>query len=341
MLVPLTVVLFLIYHWLGAMSADSLFSMNAGCQFLLIILGVAVAVKPDIGLQHPWVVIGAFVLIGGAGMVAAIRQQQVAAKETAEAQRHAAEANFKLANSIENLNKGATEIARVQALNTELQQKLLSSSGDILNQGKTISDLSQEAADTAQQAVSTARQAVDTARLGIDTITGGEGFCYMFFSEGLSGSAATPIFGNPAKTPLYDVQANVLDVQHVERLRAQDPNADISLASTSVSIGDFAGNGTSLNRQQMLPFNTGNLDRQDYRIYFDGRNGWWIQDLTLKKVSTGWATAIRVFRTDGINSKLVFTKVDRDFPGEPDWRDLDRPDGSPGLDLRQRFRRKP
>jgi hypothetical protein len=337
--VPLAVALFLVYRLLGAMSADSLFSMNASCQFLLIILGVVVAVKPDIGVKHPWIVIGAFVLIGGAGMIAAMRQQQIAARETAEAQRQTAEANSRLATSIENLNKGATEIARVQALNTELQERLLQSSGDILSQGKTISGLSQKAADTARQAVNTAQQAVDTARRGIDITTGGEGFCYMFFSENPSGGAAKPVFGNPGKTPLYDVYAKILDLQHLDRLRAQNPQANPEAAFTSFAVGELAAGGTSLDLDRTLPFNTGLAERQDYQVGYDGRNGWWVQDIILKKVGNGWAMASRVFRTDGANYKLVFTKVDQNFPGEPDWRDLDSP--TPSKPLIQRFRRKP
>lgn len=182
------------------MSIDSLFSINAGCQFLLIIVGVIVAVKPNAAVEHPWRVIAAFVLLGGIGMLAAVRQQQIAAKETAEAQRQAAEANVKLANSIENLNKGAAEISRVQALNTELQMKLLGSSGEILNQGKVISGLSQKAVDTAQEAVWAS--------------TGGESFCYLMSPvRHDDGRPMILIFAQHGKSPLYDVQAMVINLQ--------------------------------------------------------------------------------------------------------------------------------
>lgn len=132
--VPVALGLLLSYRYMGAMSTDTLFSVNAGCQFLLIIVGVIVAVKPQSAVEHPWRVIAAFMLLGGIGMVAAVRQQQISARETAEAQRQAAEASVKLANSIDNLNKGAAEISRVQALNTELQQRLLETTEQTANQ---------------------------------------------------------------------------------------------------------------------------------------------------------------------------------------------------------------
>ncbi len=120
----------LAYRLMAGLSIDALFFINAGCQFLLILLGVIVAVKATWPAQHPWRVLGAFILIGALGMFAAIRQQQQASKENAESQKQLAEANTKLAISLDRLGSQANEISRVQNLNTELQERLLETTKD-------------------------------------------------------------------------------------------------------------------------------------------------------------------------------------------------------------------
>ena len=48
--------------------------------------------------KHPWLTVGAFVLVGGIGMFAAMRQGQQSAKEATEAQREVAKAQTELLN---------------------------------------------------------------------------------------------------------------------------------------------------------------------------------------------------------------------------------------------------
>jgi len=306
-LIPAAVALFLVYRFMGTMSADSLFAANAGCQFALIVLGVIVAVKPQTGVEHPWLVIGLFVVLGGVGMIAAVRQQQVAAKETAEAQKQAAEANAKLATSIENLNKGATEIARVQELNTKLQERLLGSSGEILDQGKVISGLSQKAVDTAQEAIGAS--------------TGGESFCYLEFMRD-STDGRKPFlsyFRQYGKSPLYDVEVMVLNLQFFDLSEPVGTEKD-KMARMPFKIGNLPVGSTWMGRDGPgIPFNSANLERQDYKINFIARNGWWTQDVLFKKVGDRWVAATRVIREGIVPPKLIFTKMDGDFPGQPDW----------------------
>lgn len=133
-IIPVAGLLFFAYRWMGVLSIDNLFSINAGCQFLLIILGVIVAVKPTAAVEHPWRVIAAFVLLGAIGMFAAVRQQQQSARESAEAQRQLTESNTKLSASLDRLGGQADEITRVQRLNTELQERLLSTTEQTSNQ---------------------------------------------------------------------------------------------------------------------------------------------------------------------------------------------------------------
>jgi hypothetical protein len=304
--VPVVVALFLAYRLMGALTVDTLFSVNAGCQFALILVGVIVAVRPNAAVEHPWRVIAAFVLLGGIGMVAALRQQQISAQETAEAQRQAAEAGAKLSNNVENLNKGAAEmakaqaeIARVQTLNTELQQRLLDSSGEILSQGKVISNLSQQA---------------------IDTTTGGGSFCYMSLTGDPNGKVMTPVFLHIGKHPLYDIRVRIVDFQRFDALQAgvQRPLTldEFFATDTNLSLGDLPLQSSWVEFDRTIPFNTASSNRQDYRIFFNARNGYWSQDLSWEKVDGKWIMSTRVFRDVGVGKKKqVFQKLDKKFSG--------------------------
>jgi ABC-type nickel/cobalt efflux system permease component RcnA len=77
------------------MNAATLSYFNTLAQFLLVVLGATVVAREQWPKRHPWLTIGAFVLVGGVGMFAAIRQGQQSARENAEAQRQVAEANQK------------------------------------------------------------------------------------------------------------------------------------------------------------------------------------------------------------------------------------------------------
>lgn len=228
-------------------------------------------------------------------MIAAVRQQQVASRETAAAQGEAKEASLKLANSIENLNKGAEEISRVQKLNTELQQKLLESSGRILSQGETISGLSRQA---------------------IETTTGGESFCHMSLMGDPNNRTMTPVFLHVGKNPLYEVKARIVNFQLVDPLARQKPLPidQIMARDKHMPLGEIIPESAWIDHQQVVDFNADKAERQDYRIFFNARNGYWEQDLIWQKTDKGWAVATRVFRQEGTKRRLVFTNIDKGFP---------------------------
>lgn len=270
--------------------------INALTQFLLVALGATTVAREAWPQKHPVWFVGAFVIVGAIGMFAAIRQGQQSAWETQEAQRQAAEANLKLSNSIENLNKGAAEIARVQGQNAELQQRLLDSSGEILNQGKIISGLS---------------------RQSIEITTGGESFCHMsLMGDPDNHRIMIPVFLHVGKNPLYEVQVRIVNFQLVDPLARQKPLPIDQIMATDkhVSLGELIPESAWIDRQQVIDFNGDKAERQDYRIFFTARNGYWSQDLIWQKTDKGWATATRVFRDKGKNRRLIFTKIDKGFP---------------------------
>jgi hypothetical protein len=260
-LVPATIALFLVYRFMGAMSTDSLFAVNALCQFTLIILGVIVAVKPQTGVEHPWLVIGLFVVLGGIGMIAALRQQQISARETAEAQRQLAESNAKLSSSI------------------------------------------QKAAEIAQEAIGAS--------------TGGESFCYLASPwRSDDGRPQIFVFAQQGKSPLYDVQVMVLNLQFYDPSKMKRGKE----SHLPFKIGDLPVGSSWPLWGADIPFNKAKMERQDYEINYTARNGWWTQDILWQKVGDRWLTATRVFRegpdrdpkTGDISKNLVFTEIDKE-----------------------------
>jgi predicted tellurium resistance membrane protein TerC len=69
------------------MTSDSLLLINAGAQFALVAIGGALLVREEWPRKHPVLTMGALLLVGFIGMFAAIRQSQISAKETADAQK--------------------------------------------------------------------------------------------------------------------------------------------------------------------------------------------------------------------------------------------------------------
>src|SRR5207302_6344825 len=62
---------------------------------------------------------------------------------------------------------------------------------------------------------------------------------------------------------------------------------------------------------------------REYRctVFYDARNGHWTQTMLLRKARDHWAQAIRVERQFGSKpNKQILLKVDKDFPGKPDWK---------------------
>ena len=197
--------------------------------------------------KHPILTMATLVLVGATGMFAAIRQSQLAAKETAEAQRRI-----------------------------------------------------------------------------IDTMTGGKSFCYMDLSAQSNPIAMTPVFIPQGNDPLYEVHARISNSQKAAEALKRKGNAPMTmefLNSTEVylDLGNLAPTSALIRHDTSIDIDM-NAARQDFIIWFDARNGYWFEDLQLRKVGNEWSQALRVFRIEGTKeAELIFTRVDKNFPGDPEW----------------------
>lgn len=162
---------------------DSLLYISAASQLVLGFMGVLLALHEDWAKRHRSFIIAAFALAALFGFYTTIRQARDSARETAHAQTQAAEANIRLSNSLDNLNKSTAEISRVQRLNTQLQEQLLTRSGEI-------AELSQQ---------------------GIDQITGGDSFCVFLAdptNKNAQGRHSVTVFVY-GKYPMVNVRATI------------------------------------------------------------------------------------------------------------------------------------
>src|SRR6185503_17108720 len=193
-----------IYRIMLQTGSDSLYHLNLFAQFILVLMGVSLVIRPKWPERHPLIVLVAFVLVGAIAMFAAVRQGQETSKQNAETQRHADEANARLITTLERINAQAEEIKRVQDLNTNLQGKLLEQSGELINSSKRISELS---------------------RQGIAAVTGGDSFAYMDLSSQVIGpETMTPVFIVQGGFPVYELTARIVDLQKFDEIVAAKGN---------------------------------------------------------------------------------------------------------------------
>jgi hypothetical protein len=276
-------------------------------QLVLVLMGVGIALHEDWAKRHRFLVLTAFIVAGFVGLYLTRQQSRQSLQEVAEAQRQAAEANAKLSNTLERINNQSVqignqtgEIQRVQGLNTDLQNKLLGQSGQLLNSSRQISELSKEA---------------------INTTTGGESFCYMYL-DWHTLDHPFPVFMSLGKQPLYDVHARVTDLKNFDAAMKR-PHSLAEILGLQIDVGDLTPTLAKMQFDKTIPLS--DPERADFNIFFDARNGSWNEFLRMRKVGNGWVEAIQVsrdvFHKKGKTTvKTIFEQIPKDFPEVPDWK---------------------
>lgn len=251
-------------------------------QFLLIMLGVITK-----GRYEEWakkrqvLVLILFLILGALGFVGTIAQAVKSAREVATSRA-----------ILENVHASAKEIERLQILNTDLQRQLLASS-------ETIRLL---------------------AKQNINTVTGGDSFCY----GSISPNTEIVFFAHQGKYPMANVVARIVDVTYLKFLQGKPSEERLPgdeqriLMGITILIGELIP-GSSVARPAAFPFR--HPSRQDFNIFFTGRNGFWQQLIRWRKVEDNWIFATKVM---GHGKKQpLYEWVDKDFPrnaqGNIEW----------------------
>ncbi len=261
---------------------------SAAAQLILLILGVVVSLKEEWSKRNKLIVLAAFLFVGTIAMYATIQQSSNSAKEMATA-------NTKLSTSLQELSAASNEISRIQRLNTELQERLIASTGKI-------TELSQQ---------------------NIHALTGGDSYCYLRFPT-FTPTGGLPIVIHEGKFPLYDVEARIVNLRQFERIAAETPG-DLTMrqfmsSSTMLKVGNLAPGAAFSVLDKPLPFTD---EQPNFRVFFGARNGFWHEDLLLRRINGKWLYAVRVFREIGNDKKLLSEKIDKGFPrtgdGKIEW----------------------
>jgi hypothetical protein len=149
----------------------------------------------------------------------------------------------------------------------------------------------------------------------VNIITGGESFAEMgLMAPSLGPSTPNiPAFIHHGNYPLYDVTANVVDLNVFLSIESVDGDIDNSkkLMGTNIRIGEM-NPGLSVSGFQQLSHES-NSDI-NFDIFFTGRNGTWNQSLRMKWNGNGWSRANRIER----NGKELLVEVSPDFPRKSD-----------------------
>lgn len=159
----------------------------------------------------------------------------------------------------------------------------------------------------------------------ISTETGGDSFCYIDAANLYQENAALALITKVGKYPLRSITVWVDDVQMIDKV-VKEHRADWftyrSLWERKVYLGDMPAaewRGGTLD-----PFRFTGTTRQDYNITFRAINGYWTEDLRLRKVKSRWTRALRVMIESNIKPKIVLEKIPPDYPlenGKVNWSD--------------------
>jgi len=145
----------------------------------------------------------------------------------------------------------------------------------------------------------------------------------MHFSHDAIGASGVPTFVHVGKFPLTGVDARIVDLNNFTKRTAQGVTSlqQFLAGDIRVPIGDLTHDTAFLNMQLKIPFS--DEKSQDFRIFYSAKNGYWMEDLELRKMDGKWLQALRVRKQDGNKTPTIFRRVDKGFPlgvgGKIEW----------------------
>ena len=167
----------------------------------------------------------------------------------------------------------------------------------------------------------------------LKTVTGGDSFCFLT----LAGNDPSPLLlvVSQGKYPLHDVGVRLVDLQKFNRLTSTGRPLTIETvtgADTVYNIGDLPRTTSRIIGR--LNINEEPGDKRDFNIFFSGMNGFWSEQLRMRRVNGHWLRAFkvtrdttRVVRGPPRSNRMVYTeiyrKIDPGFPpmkSEDDWK---------------------
>jgi hypothetical protein len=156
----------------------------------------------------------------------------------------------------------------------------------------------------------------------IARLTGGDGFCWIAFqivdTQGqlinansmLDDLILIPSFIHRGPYPLYDVSANIVDVDEITK--------DVTRASTAANIGNLAPGSYAKTTGIRISHHGKDFN---FNIVYVARNGSWLQKLRMRWVGNGWTMANKV--VEGLGGKELLLEINPNYPrdaqGNVEW----------------------
>lgn len=270
--------------WLGAIT------------FAMAVLGAVLAIQPPKRRWHTAAYLAAFVVMGAFGMFFVVGQSNDAAKSQKAAEKSQGEQKTgmaRLSDATAKINASTAETARVQALNSRLQQQ-------ILEQGVTIKSLAQEA---------------------IKTTTGGNSYPVLALTA-ISDDGAWPVLWVSGKYPLRHAQVSIVDsTEFAERLKRGLTIDDIVNSGDDFEFASVTPGAAAAFKRPLVFRSKG--DSHDFAVRMFADNGAWDEIVRMRKVNGKWVSAFRVTRKRRDGSDIaVHEQSDPRFPrtnGRIDW----------------------
>ena len=149
----------------------------------------------------------------------------------------------------------------------------------------------------------------DLNREIVGLVTGGDSFCYMTVSIiNPAENIGLLVFVQQGEDPLYGLTARVIDLQKFNQIKNNLTFTNLTQAQKIISIGDMAVRAATITEAIDL----GDGVKKDFNIFFSARNGFFNQELHLRKIANSWLHRTKVTR----NGHVIYEEVDDDYPDD-------------------------
>lgn len=144
------------------------------------------------------------------------------------------------------------------------------------------------------------------AKEGISAVTGGNGFAYIDILKGYFPNAFSPAVISASEYPQYDLSIRFYDEQKPHDIQIVQPLV--------LNIATLPPGQSIFNKIPAFDLD-GKTDHAKFNIFISARNGFFIEELRLRKVEGEWYSALRLFKSESNDKKtLLFEQAMDKYP---------------------------
>lgn len=148
------------------------------------------------------------------------------------------------------------------------------------------------------------------AREGIASVTGGSGFAYVDIQKGIFENAFSPAVMSESEYPQYDLSIRIFDEHKNHQAQIAQP--------LIINIATLPPGQSLINRIPAFDLE-GKMDYAKFNLFISARNGFFIEELHLRKVDDEWYSALRVFKSKKDGSRtLLLERAMENYPKASD-----------------------